>query len=224
MKPIDMNTNRLAWIDIETTGLNPSTGRILEVAIAITDRSLKIVALHDWQVHYTREAFERARHDQDHPLWMPPEVLEMHTASGLIADCIASDLGHAEVETAAIRLIDRFDARLSPMCGSSVHFDRSWLAVHMPTLHDCFHYRNFDASMYRIEGELAGRADIPAKPTNGHRALVDVSNSIDLARWGMRDGQRWRRLLEVVTVANTPPNVTADFADHVVRLVTYEIP
>lgn len=197
MKSPDMQTNRLVWIDLETTGLDESTGSILEVGIAITDRNLKITALHDWQVYYAAEAFAEAVYPNGRRLWMPPEVKACHEASGLIADCIEHGKPFATVQAEACAFVDRNAGRMSPMCGSSVHFDRRWLARHMPELHAAFHYRNFDASHYRIEGELTGRSDIPAKPdaSLAHRALVDVSNSIDLARWGMLDGRRWRALL-----------------------------
>jgi oligoribonuclease len=207
MNPPKMQTERLVWIDLETTDLDETTGSILEVGIAITDRDLKIIALHDWQVYYAGGVFTDALDEPGHPLYMPPEVRASHEASGLIADCIKHGFTDGVLETKACAFIDQHGGKASPMCGSSVHFDRRWLARHMPELHAMFHYRNFDASHYRIEGELTGRSDIPAKPdaSLAHRALVDVSNSIDLARWGMLDGRRWRAVVER-TLPRTMPD------------------
>jgi len=38
------DSNALIWIDMEMTGLNPDTDRIIEVATIITDSALNIVA------------------------------------------------------------------------------------------------------------------------------------------------------------------------------------
>jgi oligoribonuclease len=191
-----MKTEKLVWLDLETTGLDPLSGQILEIGIAITDRDLKTLAERDWTVHYPSGDFDRSNISRYY-LYMTPEVRAMHEASGLLGDCARSTKSLAAAGTEAIDFIEAFGAKGSPLCGSSVHFDRAWLAYHLPRLLDCFHYRNFDASVYRIEAEILGRTDVPPKPTNAHRALVDVHASIELARWGMRDGRRWRRLVDL---------------------------
>ncbi|KEP99989.1 Oligoribonuclease (3'-_5' exoribonuclease) [Snodgrassella alvi SCGC AB-598-J21] len=38
------NAKNLAWLDMEMTGLNPDTDRIIEVAMIITDSDLNILA------------------------------------------------------------------------------------------------------------------------------------------------------------------------------------
>lgn len=38
------DSNHLIWIDMEMTGLNPDTDRIIEIALVITDSQLNIVA------------------------------------------------------------------------------------------------------------------------------------------------------------------------------------
>ena len=38
------NQNHLVWLDMEMTGLNPDSDRIIEVAIVITDNQLEAVA------------------------------------------------------------------------------------------------------------------------------------------------------------------------------------
>ncbi|HEY5994368.1 MAG TPA: exonuclease domain-containing protein, partial [Gallionellaceae bacterium] len=38
------NQNHLVWLDMEMTGLNPDTDRIIEVAMVITDANLETVA------------------------------------------------------------------------------------------------------------------------------------------------------------------------------------
>ena len=38
------NQNALVWLDMEMTGLNPDTDRIIEIAMVITDSGLNTVA------------------------------------------------------------------------------------------------------------------------------------------------------------------------------------
>ena len=116
----------LVWIDLEMTGLNPFTDRILEVATVVTDSRLEILA--------------------DGPvlaLYQPEEVLaamdrwnsEHHRQSGLLDRVRRSTYTcrQAELETLAF-LRQWVDERVSPMCGNSVWHDRRFLARFMPEL------------------------------------------------------------------------------------------
>ena len=38
------NSDRLVWIDLEMTGLNPDFDRIIEIATVITDHDLEVIA------------------------------------------------------------------------------------------------------------------------------------------------------------------------------------
>ena len=69
------------------------------------------------------------------------------------------------------------------MCGSTVCYDRQWLAHHMPTLEAWFHYRSVDVStiieLARRWAPDAEPAELADKP---HRALADVRRSMSLLR------------------------------------------
>lgn len=45
--------SNLAWIDLETTGLDPDVHDILEIGIIITDRELNEVARESWSISAT---------------------------------------------------------------------------------------------------------------------------------------------------------------------------
>ena len=166
------STNNLIWIDMEMTGLQPDSDRIIEVAVLVTDPDLRILA--------------------ESPVWVlhqPDEVLDAmdswnrstHAKTGLIARVKASTLSEAQAEAQALEfLAQHVPANLSPMCGNSICQDRRFLARWMPRLESYFHYRNLDVSTLK---ELVRRW----KPEAGkgftkegkHEALADILESIE---------------------------------------------
>jgi len=164
--------NNLIWIDMEMTGLQPDSDRIIEMALLVTDAQLNILA--------------------ESPAWVlhqPDEVLEAmdswnkatHAKTGLIGRVKAASLTEAQAESMALEfLAPHVPANASPMCGNSICQDRRFLARHMPRLEAYFHYRNLDVSTLK---ELAKRW----KPEvakglvkqGKHEALADIQESID---------------------------------------------
>lgn len=161
----------LAWLDLETTGLDPERGHILEVAIVITTPELDEVAACAWLPRVSHELAQAA---------CDPIVLNMHLESGLWHERETRPThGSGELQAQALSFIRAHGAEGSPMCGSTIGFDRSWLRLHMRGLHDAFHYRNLDVSSFKIWFELQGRK-LPK--ANAHRALDDVRESIETLR------------------------------------------
>ncbi len=164
--------NNLIWIDMEMSGLNPDTDRILEVAIVVTDSQLNTLA----------EAPVLVVHQSDAVLdVMDDWNKSTHAKSGLIERVKASTLTEAEVEEQMAAFIDQHvPPKVSPMCGNSVHQDRRFLVRHMPRLEACFHYRNLDISTLK---ELAKRwkpAIMSGFTKHGkHEALADIHESIE---------------------------------------------
>ncbi len=163
--------NNLIWIDMEMSGLNPDTDRILEIAIVVTDSRLNTVA----------EAPVLVVHQPDAVLGgMDDWNRSTHGKSGLIERVRASTLSEAGVEERMLAfLAEHVPPKLSPMCGNSVHQDRRFLARYMPRLEAHFLYRNLDVSTLK---ELAKRwkPDIMAGLTKHgkHEALADIYESI----------------------------------------------
>lgn len=170
----------LAWVDVETTGLNPRGGSLLEVGIILTDDELREQAR-------TSVVLEPPR---AYRLTMKPEVIAMHDAgegNGLLADCEADGLRQ---EDAMFQLIRWLNARVEEppvMAGSTVGFDRMWLREKMPLLEQCFNYRSVDVSTIK---ELNARwvfAPLWENDRKTHRALGDLEDSIA----ELRHYRRW---------------------------------
>ena len=162
----------LIWIDMEMSGLNPETDRILEVAIVITNSQLEVVAEAPVLVVHQPAAVLDAMDD-----WNKGT----HGKSGLIDRVKASALSDAEVEAQMLAfLAQHVPPKLSPICGNSVHQDRRFLVRYMPKLEDYFLYRNLDVSTLK---ELARRwkPEVMAGLTKHgkHEALADIHESIN---------------------------------------------
>jgi len=170
------DATRLIWIDMEMTGLDPDSDRILEIATVITTSHLDIVA----------EGPVLVVHQSDAVLaGMDAWNRGTHGRSGLTERVRQSALAEAEVERAVIDFLrGHVPAGVSPMCGNSICQDRRFLARHMPALEGYFHYRNLDVSTLK---ELVKRWR-PAL-SNGfvkhckHEALADIRESIEELRY-----------------------------------------
>jgi oligoribonuclease len=166
-----VNENNLIWLDLEMTGLDPFTDRILEIATLVTDSNLELVA----------EGPVLAVHQ-------PPEVLaglddwnrQHHSASGLLDRVRASKVDETEAESQTLGFLARHvPAGSSPLCGNSICQDRRFLARWMPRLEAYCHYRNLDVSSLKILAQRwAPQVASSFKKSGRHLALEDIRESI----------------------------------------------
>ncbi len=165
-------SDRLIWLDMEMTGLNPQDDRILELAIVVTDSQLNtVIEAPIWVVHQADEVLNG----------MDDWNKGTHQRSGLIERVRASTMNEAAVQEAALDFLkEHLKKGSSPMCGNSICQDRRFMARWMPELEDYFHYRNLDVSTLK---ELAKRW-MPQlmkgfNKKGRHEALADVYESIE---------------------------------------------
>ena len=165
------NQNYLVWLDMEMTGLNPDTDRIIEVAMVVTDANLETIG----------ESPVVVVHQPDSILdGMDAWNKSTHGKSGLIDKVKASTLDEAAAEAQLLGFLKEYvPERVSPMCGNSICQDRRFMARWMPQLEAWFHYRNLDVSTLK---ELAKRwkpeVANGVKKHGKHEALADIYESI----------------------------------------------
>lgn len=169
-------SNRLIWIDLEMTGLNPDSDAIIEAACIVTDGDLKTV----------EPGVNLVIHQPEHVLsTMGAWCRENHGRSGLTEAVRRSQLTLDEAERRLLEYVTRLTpAGECPLAGSSVHMDRVFMARHMPKLVRHLHYRIVDVSSLK---ELARRwrPDVYEASRGkrcSHRALEDIEDSIQELR------------------------------------------
>ena len=166
------SADNLIWLDLEMTGLDLESERIIEIATIVTGSQLNILAEGPvFAIHQPKEILDN----------MDAWNTEHHQRSGLVERVAQSTVTEAEAEEKTLAFLQQYvPANSSPMCGNSICTDRRFLYLHMPALENYFHYRNLDVSTLKI---LAQRwAPEIAKSYNKeseHIALEDIRDSIN---------------------------------------------
>ena len=186
----------LVWVDIETTGLNPTYDEILEIGVMVTGPPPSFMVRNEVSVVIKPETsrFSRSRVESDKNL-----IPKFHLKNGLLAQVWEegqfprgrSDflLGWLSVVTAGAP---------GPMCGSSPQFDRSFLDAIVPGFTEkVWTYRNFDVStLAELVAQLRGRQVVESiSALNGpvlHRSLPDLRDSVLFAHRLCAELKGWR--------------------------------
>ena len=168
--------HNLVWIDLEMTGLDPDACFITEIATIITDSDLNVIAEGPAMAIHNTEAQLESLSD-----WSR----DTFAKSGLIERVRASEIDCEEAERRTLAFVlEHCRPGSSPLCGNSIHTDRTFLYRHMRALHDHLHYRNVDVSSFKevLKRWYPKRYDPPVK-AGKHEAMADIRESIEELRY-----------------------------------------
>lgn len=174
----------------------PETGNILEIAIVLTDKWLRV-----------KDSLNLIPHVRTEDLKLSDWSAKEHEKSGLMRDVLASTVSIAEVDTLCC---DFLNGHVRPnftfyLCGSTITSDRLFIMHHMPKLYARLHYRQIDVTSLELIVNMTMphmHSNFPQKRLPEHRAMPDILSSIDLMRffyssvldnWGNQQRHRQHR-------------------------------
>lgn len=182
----------LLWLDLETTGLNPTTDHILEVSYLATSqdtftfynpRQDKIID-NDFSAlienHLIEPNFATLQQIEEDQF-----INDMHTKTGLLDDLkfeqttILKSAEYHILEHIANARDQLDDHGALYLAGASVHFDLAFIRHHMPTLASKLSHRVYDTST--LKAFFDGLLDYEIPNLNPHRATYDVMECLAVA-------------------------------------------
>lgn len=171
-----MSPSLIAWTDVETTGLDPATDYLLEVACILTDLEGTPVADPFHRViHYRPAAVVQLRSR------CVEVVREMHDKTGLW-DALSTDDAspRMEVEKDLLAYITEHapTPRTVEVGGNSVRLDLNFLDVWLPKVAEHLHYRTTDVTVLRrVLARWGVQCPTPIN-SRPHEALADIQNAL----------------------------------------------
>lgn len=162
---MDYENIRLAWVDLETTGLTP--GAIIEVACIITDRQLNEITRLITPVKCEQKELDT----------MHPAARQMHQENGLL-DRLAGAPSASEVEVVWADMLKRVhegDPKRVIMVGNSIGaLDMPFIQACMPRVAKEMHYRSMDITGLRIALGVWSGENWEFEKKKTHRAEDDI--------------------------------------------------
>ena len=164
---------RILWLDMEMTGLDPVEDYPLEVAMIVTDWDFTEIASFEGAAHWCSKKMQ-ARFDANKEFWYGDGAVAREQ---LLAQNKATTATKAQLERDILAFLDEhFDDGLILLAGNSIHQDRRFIDQWFKKFSKRLHYRMLDVSSWKVvfEGRYGKKF---AKPEE-HRALGDIRGSI----------------------------------------------
>lgn len=161
---------KLLWVDLEMTGLDPNSQRIIEVAALVTDFSLAETARYEAVIHQPEPVLDRAEawpKQNMHRLF--DEVRRSQKNEATVVDELVTFIGEHFADEPAV------------LAGNSIHQDRRFIRQWWPRIEEKLHYRMLDVSSFKIWVQGALGQEMQKSET--HRARDDIEESIAELKW-----------------------------------------
>ena len=167
--------DRILWIDLEMTGLNPETDVVIEAGAIVTDASFELKELD----HYHCVIRQHKEYLDKMDKWNT----KVHRASGLY-DLIPTGKTADEAEFALVDFTGKhFKDEMAIIAGNSISQDRLFIKKYFHNLESKLHYRMLDVTAWKLILEQEG---VMFDKKNIHRALSDIQESVQEMRYYLK--------------------------------------
>ncbi|HMS50511.1 MAG TPA: oligoribonuclease [Candidatus Saccharibacteria bacterium] len=161
------SATKLLWVDLEMTGLDVDTDRIIEIAIEVTDFQFKTLASYEAVIHQPDEVLTN----------MNSWSTDQHGASGLTSRVRQSSKNEEQVKHEVVGFIQaQFGNEPAVLAGNSIHNDRNFIKKWWPEVEELLHYRMLDVSSFKIL--MQSKYGQKFEKNDAHRAFDDIQASI----------------------------------------------
>lgn len=168
------STPMIAWIDVETTGLDPKEKSLLQVACLVTDINLKILDNKGFEAYVYADEKQTVSLKQE----ADPYVQEMHTKTGLWGK-LSEGITLKEIDHQFLKYLKTFvqEPKQIWLGGNSIFLDRQFINYFLPTTADHLFYRSVDATSWA--GPINWWFKYEHKKRAEHDAFSDIRESIE---------------------------------------------
>ena len=178
---------RLAWIDLEMTGLHPADDLITDVAVIITDFSLTELCTYQSAIKHDEAELRRLMDRSPWHTAQPDYVNQMVLGSlaGKSEEDVQRDIITLFKDYGCIdrtpeeypHFPDSLEAKGDVyLAGNSIGTDRAFIDARWPLIARTLHYRMLDVSSFKLWHVGSGKEQF--KKVSTHRALDDIRDSI----------------------------------------------
>jgi oligoribonuclease len=163
--------DKILWLDLEMTGLNPEKDRIVEVAAMVTDWQFKELETFESLIAHDAKEIEALINANPWYKKFPQHKTDFLKAA-------THGMAEIEVQKQLLELINRHFAPNMPalLAGNSIHCDRGFIKQWWPDVDARLHYRMLDVSAWKVVMIAKYNRQYQKKET--HRAMSDVCESI----------------------------------------------
>lgn len=163
---------KILWVDLEMTGLNPAKDRILEVAAIVTDWDFNELETFESGVGHDPVALKLL---VDANPWYAEHPDNTDALLKLSAGSQPEEFVAAKFEEFINRHFKKGESAL--LAGNSIHMDRRFIRHWWPNVESRLHYRMLDVSAWKVV--MIGKYGVEYEKLEKHRALDDIRESID---------------------------------------------
>lgn len=167
----------IAWIDVETNGVEVEKDVLLEIACIITDSELNILDEEGFKacVHYTPEEVSRIVNRTSE------YVINMHNQTNLWNRVSSEGVSLPIIESCLLAYIKKYipEPKTGRLAGNSITLDRNFVNKFLPAVGDHLSYRSYDVStLAGLAANWYGPEVVYQKKTL-HSAFSDITESIE---------------------------------------------